>query len=238
MTPTRAYTVPLPDFESDVLGMGQCALTGIKCSVCGQYGSAGPWYPTVDCSNVTDLGEDVAKYVKRLPPRGVWKPMDPDGYKNLAARLMPILRQDQLVLTGTVFGPMVGEAKGRIGDFAWHSSWIPLVRESIFREIQEAGFPLVGAPAQLKFQKDPGELLIQLEVRPTGKLASSYTQCDICGRIEVDVPLIVDGSSFDDSIPIQSVYECSNVAVVSAAFADFIAERKLTDISLTPLDVV
>lgn len=188
---------------------------------------------------MTDLGEDVAKYVKRLPPsRGAWKPMDPDERKNLAARLMPILGQDRPIGPGTVFGPMVGEAKGKIGDFAWHSSWNPIVRESTFKEIQKAGFPLVGVPAQLKFQKDPGELLIQLEVRPTAKLASSYTQCDICGRIEVDVPLIIDGSSFDDSIPIQSIYECVNAAVVSAAFADFINERKLTDISLTPLEVV
>lgn len=238
MNLARGYRTGMPDFKSDVVSMGQCAITGIRCPVCGQWGSVGPWYPTVNCSALTDLGEDVAKYVKRLPPsRGAWKPMNPDERKKLAARLMPILGQERPIGPGTVFGPMVGEAKGEIGDFAWHSSWIPLVRESIFKEIQEAGFPLVGAPAQLKFQKDPGELLIQLEVRPTAKLASSYTQCDICGRIEVDVSLIVDGSSFDDSIPIQSVYECPNVAVISAAFAGFIAERKLTDISLTPLAV-
>lgn len=237
MSLTRAYKTGMPDFKSDVVSMGQCALTGVLCPVCGQWG-AGPWYPTVDCSTLTDLGEDVAKYVKRLPPsRGAWKPMDPDECKTLAARLLPILGKDRPIGPGTTFGPMVGEAKGEIGDFAWHSSWNPVVRESIFREIQEAGFPLVGIPAQLKFQHDPGEPLIQLELRPTAKLASSYTQCDICGRIVVDVPLIIDGSSFDDSIPIQIIYECVNAAVVSAAFADFIAERKLTDISLIPLDV-
>jgi hypothetical protein len=163
--------------------------------------------------------------------------MDPDERKNLAARLMPVLGQDRPIGPGTIFGPMVGEAKGEIGDFAWHSSWVPLVRESIYKEMREAGFPLVGTPVQLKFKKAPGEPLIQLEVRPTAKLASSYCQCEICDRTKVDKPLIIDGSSFDDSIPIQSINECVNAAVLSAAFADFIAERKLSDIKLTPIEV-
>jgi hypothetical protein len=163
--------------------------------------------------------------------------MSPDEFNILASKLMPIMAKDQPILHGTKFGPMVGTTKGPIGDFAWHSSWIPLVRESIFAEIREAGFPVIGAPAQLKFRKDPGERLIQLELRPTARLASSYTECEVCGETEVDTPVIIDASSYDDSIPFQVVYECPNVAVVSAPFADFARKRNFTDFTLVPIDV-
>lgn len=235
----RVYKISPSNEENYVEGMGQCGLTGIICPVCGQYGNSGPWYPTVDCSTVIDLGEDVAKHVKCLPPRGIWKPMNPDEYKNLATRLLPILRQDQPVLAGTSFGPMIGRAYGEIGDFAWANPWTPLVRESVFEEIKKAGFSVFGEPAQLKFRRDPRERLIQLEVRPTARLvASSFKQCSVCGACDVltNRPT-VDFASLDASTVIQSAREWTNVAFIGKIFADFIRDRKFTDAKLTPLKV-
>ena len=239
MSLTRAYRIVHKEYDSYVVAGAQCAMTGIYCPECTQWGDVGVWYPTVDCAIMSALDEEIAKYVKYTSSRGAWKPMNIDEYKKLAARLIPILGEDRPVKPGTGFGPMEGKVDGEIGDFAWHSSFLPLVRESIFKEIRNSGFPVIGAPAKLKFKKDPGEMLIQLELRPTARLASSVQQCDMCGRItNVDQPIKIDGLSFDDSIPIQNIHDCTNVAVVSAAFADFIAERKLTDITLTPIEVV
>lgn len=235
--PVRAYLIDPPNYKSLVLADPQCGLTGILCPVCTQWGSDA-WYPTVDCSMLADLDEDISKYIRRIPPgRQPWTPMEIDEFKELAERLAPILGQERPIHPGTIFGQALGDTKGEIGDFAWQTRVDAYVRESVFQEIQEASFPVVGVPAKLKFQKDPGERLIQLELRPTARLASSYWQCEVCGRIKVNLPLIIDGASFDDSIPIQSIYECSNTAVVSAAFADFINERGLTDISLSPIEV-
>ena len=205
-----------------------------------RVGRGGPYYPTVDCSILYELGEDITKYLYGKSLRKNKKPMTPAELKELAAKLIPVLGQDRPIGYGAMFGISLAEAKGPIGDFAWQSRGLVYVRESVFREINEAGFPLVGVPAPLKFQKDPGERLIRLELLPSARrLPSTFKQCEICDRIlEVEETLKIDGSSFDDSIPIQCVYEWPATAVFSAAFADYIRERGFTDISLSPIEVV
>lgn len=235
----RAYLADTPKYKSYILGGGQCYLVGILCPVCGQWGG-GAYYPTVDCSILYELGEDITKYLYGKSLRKNKKPMTPAELKELAAKLIPVLGQDRPIGYGAMFGISLAEAKGPIGDFAWQSRGLVYVRESVFREINEAGFPLVGVPAPLKFQKDPGERLIRLELLPSARrLPSTFKQCEICDRIlEVEETLKIDGSSFDDSIPIQCVYEWPDTAVFSAAFVDYIRERGFTDISLSPIQVV
>ncbi|MBE9558801.1 MAG: hypothetical protein IMF08_18220 [Proteobacteria bacterium] len=236
----RAYLADAPKYKSHILGGGQCHVTGIVCPVCTQWGAGGPFYPTVDCSTLYELGEDITKYIYEISSRKSRKPMTPTERNELAEKLIPVLGQDRPIGYGAIFGVSLAEAKGPIGDFAWQTRGLVYVRESVFREINEAGFPLVGVPAPLKFQKDPGERLILLELLPSARrLASTFKQCEICDRIlEVEETLRIDGSSFDDSIPIQCVYEWPATAVFSADLADYIRERGFTDISLSPIEVV
>jgi hypothetical protein len=199
----------------------------------------GPVYPTVDCSMLYELGEDITKYIYAMSSRKKMKPMTPAERDELAGKLIPVLGKDRPIGYGAMFGVSLAEAKGPIGDFAWQNRGDVYVRESVFEEIKEAGFPLVGVPAPLKFQKDPGERLILLELRPTARrLPGTFKQCEICDRIlEVEKPARIDGSSFDDSMPVQCIYEWPDAAVFSAAFVDYIRERGFTDVSLSPIEV-
>lgn len=207
------------------------SLPGVVCPSCGTWASVGTSYPSADCAALDEVA-------KLTPPR----PVPIDEFREIVTRVQPILGIHCPLEPGTELGPLRGKASGKFGDFAWVNPWTPLVRESVWFDARENGLDLVAVPAELEFGKVPYEALLELEALPKVRMFvdQSVPICELCGRQPIKLPdnIQIIGSTFDESIPLQRIADFSTVLVVNEAFAQFIRERRLTDIILSPIDVV
>ena len=164
-----------------------------------------------------------------------------EQFAALAALVQPIVGEGRLLWPGTGFGPIRGKARGTFGDFAWVNPWTPLLRESVWKTLRENGIILNGAPADLDFGKVLHEPLIELEAPPTAVLWNKSEQkaCAVCGRWMTPVPetIIIDGASFDETIPLQRILEATTVLIANETFAHYIQEKGLRDVLVTPIEV-
>ncbi len=243
----RIYRIkPGPAGDVVVFGSHACFLAGVDCPVCTPHGG-GFRYPTIGCAEVAALGDDISKFLikgkidfrRKFPG-----PMTLAEYASVKAMLEPLLGPNRPE-PGTSFGPTTGEMRGPVYDFTWSAGLTLYLKESVFEEIREAGFPLAGVRAHLTFKtfkgrrwikhEGPGESLIELEIPPAARLAPSveHQQCDLCDRIQVGRRIIVDRASFDESIPIQRVYEASPRIVVTETLAKFIRVKKYSGVRVT-----
>lgn len=241
----RVYRIK-PGLESDVdvHGSFDCFLTGVDCPVCTQWGG-GFRYPTIECAEVTALGQGIGRFLQKGnmdSRRKMPRPMTVAEYASVKSMLKPLLGPNRPVMPGTSFGPIKGEMRGPVHDFTWSAGTALFVKESVFRDIRDAGFPVAGACADLTFKtysgrrwlrnEGPGEPLVELEVPPTARLAPAveHYRCDLCGRTQVTRRIVVDRASFDESLPVQRVYEHPPRIVVSESFAKFIRARRYSGV--------
>lgn len=243
----RIYRIkPGPAGDVGLFGSFACSLVGVDCPVCTQWGG-GFRYPTVGCAEVAALGGNIGKFFEEGKGDGRRKQlasMTVAEYTSVKALLEPLLGPMRPVEPGTSFGPVTGELRGEVHDFTWNLSSMLFVRESVFNEINAAGFPLAGAQADLTFKtfrgrrwlkhEGPGEPLIELEVPPVARLvSSSYERCELCGRTQVGRrKMILDRAAFDPSIPLQCVYE-GEYFVVTEAFREFIRGKGYSGVGLS-----
>lgn len=175
-----------------------------------------------------------------LPPANT-APLTPEQFRILVAKIQPLFGAERALMPGTKLGPLRGKARGEAGDFAWVNPWTPLLRESVWRAAEAFGVPLIGIRAELNASRKSYEPLVELEASPKVRLQSSLVpeKCAICGRWPIKAPdkLVLEASSFDPSIPLQRVVELPTKLIVNERFAQFIQERKLRDIVLTPVEV-
>jgi len=135
--------------EYDLDATHRWSLPGVRCPTHGPMSVAGLAYPAVDLS-VLPSSESYRE------PRLV----DVAEFEALRRPLLPLMPDGSVPLPGTQFGPLVGEAWGIFGDFAWLSPWTPLVRREALERLGAAGVrSLLGVPTELTFKaRDvPGE---------------------------------------------------------------------------------
>lgn len=209
-------------------------LPGLRCAICGVRSTTGVQYPCVEPAKL-------AKLVDVLSDR--W-PVEPEEYKRRVEKVRSIVGSDYPLEPGTCLGPLRGEQResGATGDFSWPTPWTPLLRESVWMAARESGIDLRGARADITFSDPPDhEPLIEFEAIPRVRVHSEkeVIPCAICGRIGMKVPdhLVIDGNTFDDSIPLQRIFELPTVLIVNEAFAIFIKERSLSDVVLIPIEI-
>lgn len=148
----RIYKIgPSPAGEIEMSGTRECWIPGLDCPICGLWSNIASWYPTVECATVAALGDSVNKFLVR--PRESPTPMTVAEFESLKALLEPVLGRDRPIEPGTSFGTVIAKVRGQVGDFAWSTDFSPYVKESVFKEMQEAGFPIAGAKAQLTFKQ-------------------------------------------------------------------------------------
>lgn len=223
-----------------IYGDWDCRIGRLDCPVCGWWSDSGVTYPTIGCAEIVSaLGDDVDKFLEHTGHRR--KPhihMTVADYTSLNAILAPILGQNRPLKPGAAFGPLRAKVRGEVHDFAWWGRADIFARESVFTEMQEAGFPVVGASANLTFSRrkqGSGEPMIQLEVPPVARMGASASigPCNRCGRPLVTRKTIVDHASFDQSIPVQRLYEVSTPVLISDALCKFIRTRRYSGIKLS-----
>lgn len=205
-------------------------LPGVQCPICIASSVTGVLYPSAD---VILLDREV----QLLSP---W-PVPLEELQRIMSRVQPLLGPERPLWPGTALGPLRGKAWGEFGDFAWVNPWTPLLRESAWLAAKEAGVDLLGVPAELTFRRRPHESLIELEARPKVRLPSAMLpeQCPQCGRLPIKKPdkIVLEASAFDDSIALQRVMELPTALIANERFAQFIEDRKLTDVVLTPVEL-
>ena len=206
-------------------------IPGVQCPNCGVWAATGVIYPYADIAaidNVVALGKP-------------W-PIPLNEFEALVAKLQSVLGTNRPIRPGTDIGPLRGKARGTFGDFAWQNPWTPLIRESIWFEARKADLGLIAVPADLDFGAKPHEALLELEALPKVRLQipKPVDECKICGRSSVKKPerLAIIGNTFDDSIPLQRIADFTTILVVNEKFAQFIQDRALTDVVLSPIEVL
>ena len=203
---------------------------GVRCQTCGAWATTGIIYPSV---NTSSLNGSI------LPTNSL--PIAVEQFTNLAAGIEHVLGADRPLKPGTDLGPLRGNAKGRFGDFAWVNPWTPLLRESVWLALREAGIDIAGVRAELDFGHQAEERLIELEAHPRVSLPDSIApeKCEICGRLPVKKPdtITIAAASYESSIPLQRISEIPTVLVANKFLAQYIQERNLRDVVLTPIEV-
>jgi uncharacterized double-CXXCG motif protein len=206
-------------------------LPGVRCPQCGAWALTGVIYPSIDPSVLNGIS---------LPDTPA--PIPVEQFARLAAVVQPLLGTTRPVRPGAELGPLKGTAEGSFGDFAWVNPWTPLLRESVWLALKEAGIRLVGMRAELDFGTHPHEPLVELEALPRVMLSNALVpeKCAVCGRLPVTKPdnLSVVAPSLDGSIPLQRIAELPTVLVANESLAQFIQARTLRDVVLTPIEAV
>lgn len=243
----RAYLIREGNLRYELSAWHGCCLMGIRCPECDDiWAASGISYPSIDCLTVSsadkcvsrhllDIAEDQQMDIAKDP-----QIMSLQDYEQVRSALAPILGDRRPLMPGVDFGHLRGEGAGTFGDFAWPDSWTPVVRKSVFEDMLDAGFDLTGVPAALKLRGGKHDHYIEIEAPPTARLSALHGMriCGTCGRPDVnDFRRIIDAASFDDSIPVQRILEYSTTVVVNALFAEYIRDRSLTEVTVTPLHV-
>jgi uncharacterized double-CXXCG motif protein len=206
------------------------ALPGVIYPVEGRWATTGLQYPAVDI-------EMLDARVGRLPA----DPISLDDYRALVAQIEPITGPERLLEPGANFGPLLGTAKGLLGDFAWVNTWTMLVRNSTYQELLASGFRVQGAEARIRFKDGPRELLIELKARPKVKLANFQPPdgCWICGRSSYVRPkrMVLEATSYDSAEPVQRIVEMPTAIVISDGLGELIRARGFSNVTLTPIEL-
>jgi hypothetical protein len=160
--------------KPDIRAAHATGLPGLDCPREGPWTTIGLSYPTIDV-------EDVRARVGTIKRGSV----SLAAFECLREKLVMSLPANMWLGPGTNFGPLMGSASGRIGDFGWPSWWDMVVRENVLAAMREAGFSIRARIAQLKFRKKKHEALHELEIWPTAHMAryAKSLPCELCGRI-------------------------------------------------------
>ena len=205
-------------------------LPGLVCGVHGVWATTGLNYPTVDI-------ELIDSRIGRLPA----DPISVDDYRALVARITPITGPERPLGPGANLGPLVGTARGLLGDFAWVNPWTMLVRSSTCQELVSSGFLVQGAEARISFEDGPTEPLIELEALCKLTLANLQHRdlCSICGRLSFVKPktMVIEAASYDSAKPLHRIVELPTYIVVNDDLAEFIRTRNFSNITLTQIEL-
>lgn len=230
-------------FRYLIVGRASYTVPPLRCPACGENRSLGPQYPSLD---VARLGDEVTRFlftdVYFLPGQERREYLSLEEFKALGADLAPILGSGRPLSPFAGLGPFKGKAEGKFGDFAWPSfENTLLVRQSVLREMREAGFALSAVRPELTYRRERHDPLIEVEALPTARVQESERRktCGTCGLAKkTRGPVKIDAASFDDSRPLQRVFDCPDVVLVNEALARFLAERELLDVRLEALELI
>lgn len=223
-------------FKYSVNDRSACVVPEMHCPACGDIRTWGRSYPSVDTRL---LGEDATRYLE-CGERKDSKPLNLEQYRELEEILGPVLGSDRPLAPLTGLGPATGQAEGAFPDFTWPVGSVGniFMRRSVFEAARDAGFALTGVVPNLQYRRERKDPLIELEALPSLHVLESQRPepCTTCGFAKArprDVRLSPD--DYDDTIPLQRIYECPELIVANPALAAFIRKRELTDVRLTAM---
>jgi uncharacterized double-CXXCG motif protein len=218
-------------------GVNKWGLPGIDtCPACKATWSGGMAYPSVDLTPVTALGDFEKARAEPI-----------EEYERLRELVRPLLPPGAIVEPGSTFGPLVGKARGRFGQFVSNYAWVLLVRRAALEKLQAEGLRgLKGCRTQVRFRQSNAPELLELEILPVGRAhpdclpPDRKPPCPRCGRLGLSLPreLSLDASSLPSDLDLFRLVDFSTVIVCTERFAEACQRLGLDGITFLPLPTV
>jgi uncharacterized double-CXXCG motif protein len=191
-------------------------------------------------------------YVNRFP-------VTPERQFELQAALLKAWGINVLLWPGTDFGPLVGSASGKPGDFIWANSWTPLISTKAANLIHAAGvLGLSLVESHIKWRSKKTEQLLELQISPGVRLSAKYlealgasrcTKCRIL-RWEKELPNrherlaqaaleyspVLDAKSLPEEWDLLRIEEWESQIIASERFRNGVARTGLTNVTFRELE--
>jgi uncharacterized double-CXXCG motif protein len=191
----------------------------LRCPGCKvTWGDNSKAYPSVDLSPVAALADF-------KEPRA--EPIE--EYERMRELVLPLLPPGASVEPGSDFGPLVGTAQGRFGQFFVDYSWLVMVRREALEKLQAEGLRgLKGCRAELRFRQRNAPELLELEVLPVARLhpdclpPNRKPPCPRCGRDGLTRPddMLLEAATIPHHLDLFRLEDFSTVIICTERFVE------------------
>lgn len=228
----RVFEV-LPDYATAGSGIvdavNKWGLPGVTCPRCGStWGNVGLAYPAVDLSKLSN--EKVYRKARAVSL---------EEFVELRRPILSLMPDGSVPLPGTRFGPLIGEAKGLFGDFAWLNLWTLLIQSQALQRLRLAGVRTpVGVPPILTFRDKNPPNLLELQLEPHGKMAPAsfpinpLPSCPSCGRDPNSMPkhIVIEAPSIPKNLDLFRARDFTTLILATEGFVGAVQNLKLTGV--------
>ncbi|MFP2924281.1 double-CXXCG motif protein [Pyxidicoccus sp. 3LG] len=208
-------------------------LPGASCHTCGvTWAASGHTYPCVDLSQLPEQAEFLKARPEPFPE-----------FARLRELVRPLASPNAALPPGTLFGPLVGTATGKLAAFEWLTE-VLLVRRDALERLQAEGLRgLRACPTALRFrQKNPPEYM-ELQMEPQGRLHPDCIPPDVpppcatCGRHGFRRPddPILDAASLPTDLDLFRGEDFATMVVVTARFMEAVQRLGLDGVTFREL---
>ncbi|WP_309892459.1 double-CXXCG motif protein [Archangium sp.] len=210
-------------------------LPGVKdCPACkATWADISKAYPSVDLTPVAALA--------RFERPGA-KPIE--EYERMRELVRPLLPPGAVVEPGSCFGPLVGNAQGRFGQFVSYYSQVLLVRHEALEKLQAEGLRgLKGCRMEVRFRQRHSPELLELELLPVGRLHSKCLPpnreppCPRCDREGLTLPKqpVLDAATLPPHLDLFRLLDMSTLVICTERFAQACQRLGLDGIVFVPI---
>ncbi len=211
-------------------------LPGIYCPVCKSTWSGGAKvYPSVDLTPVLALADFEEARTEPI-----------EEYERQSELVRPLLPPGAQLEPGAAFGPLVGKAQGRFGQFVSNYSFLILIRREAYEQLQSEPLRgLKGCRMEVRFrQRNPPELL-ELELIPNGRVHTDCLPpdrkppCPRCHRRGIPLPkdLLLDATTLPTELDLFRLEDFPTVVVCTKRFVEACQRLGLDGLAFAPLPV-
>jgi uncharacterized double-CXXCG motif protein len=204
------------------------------CPACkATWSAAGRSYPSVDLTPVTALADFAEARAEPI-----------EEYERLRELVRPLLPPGAVMEPGAGFGPLVGNAQGRFGQFVSNYSDVLLVRREALEKLQAEGLRgLKGCRMEVRFRQRNSPELLELEILPVGRLhprclpPNLEPPCPRCGRQGLSMPKepVLDAATLPPDLDLFRLLDMSTMIVCTERFAEACQRLGLDGIVFLPL---
>ena len=210
-------------------------LPGIDtCPACkATWGDICMAYPSVDLTPVAALAR-----FERPGARPI------EEYERMRELVRPLLPPGAVVEPGSCFGPLVGNAQGRFGQFVSNYSHVLLVRREALEKLQAEGLRgLKGCRMEVRFRQRNSPELLELELLPVGRLhpkclpPDREPPCPRCGREYLSLPKepVLDAATLPPHLDLFRLLDMSTLVICTERFAEACQRLGLDGIVFLPV---
>jgi uncharacterized double-CXXCG motif protein len=210
-------------------------LPGVKtCPACkATWADISLVYPSVDLTPVTTLADFAEPGAEPI-----------EEYERRRELVRPLLPLGAVVEPGSCFGPLVGNAQGRFGQFVANHATALLVRREALEKLQAEGLRgLKGCRMEVRFRQRNSPELLELELLPVGRLhpkclpPDREPPCPRCGRLGLSLPKqpVLDAATLPPHLDLFRLMDLSAVVICTERFAEACQRLGLDGIVFLPL---
>jgi uncharacterized double-CXXCG motif protein len=209
-------------------------LPGVICPACkATWSDISLVYPSVDLTPVTALADFAEPGAEPI-----------EEYERRRELVRPLLPPGAVVEPGSCFGPLVGNAQGRFGQFVANHLNALMVRREALEKLQAEGLRgLKGCRMEARFRQRNSPELLELELLPVGRLLPKCLPplrapyCPRCGRLALSMPKepVLDAATLPPHLDLFRLADMTTLVVCTERFAEACQRLGLDGLVFLPL---